>query len=447
MLENFAYLPTTIMNVTDDGVPVFGQWNYRILCHPIQGIDLKLTDLKVIDDLPVRLSVGRTYERYPTSRGARYRISRYSEDQEHKWDLLDQIMKQIPGMDNYGANIPDDFHDIKKLDVFSNKPLNNAYYHRWYGLEKKSANGDMFAHRGFADRNLFVAQTTQPRVAPASYEFCVFPNNPSRRKCSIVEKRFSYAIPLEVIWLTPLNTWNPYGIDYKGDYSTERGSTVYGIDSTRNGGMEKKSAYDGVNSKAYYITPHQFFSGGEVESDVADTTPKGSVGVLDGMEIPRAVVSSGIRIFLPDIMGVGVLRTRYPVMPVYAEGSTVWKEVEALRDIVMDMGKYMRYFEVSPPFGSGSAKPTKRPATYIVLHTSASQKEPIHEHTVELVKAQYNNLTKKKKIVSVSTSEANEHTHELKVEYNSISKEFIIVQCDGSALCPGGHSNKLTPDA
>ena len=434
------------MNVTDDGMPVFGQWNYRILCHPIEGIDLKLTDLKVVDDLPLRLSIGRTCDKYPNSRGARYRVSRYSEDKEHKWDLLDQIMKQIPGMDNYGANIADGVHDIKKLDVFDNAPLNNAYYHRWYGLLKKSANGDMFAHRGFADRNLFVAQTTQPRVAPASYEFCSFPNNPSKRSCSIVEKRFSYAIPLEIIWLTPLNTWNPYGIDYKGEYSTGRGPTVYGVDSTRNGGMDKESAYDGVNSKAYYITPHQFFSGGEVERDVADTTPKGSVGVLDGKEVPRAVVSSGIRIFLPEIMGVGVLRTRYPIMPVHAEGSTVWKEVEALRDIVMNMGKYSRFFEVSPPFGSDSAKPTKRPAIYIVLHTSLSEKEPVHEHTISLVKAQYNNLTKRKKVLTVTTSEVNDHTHVVIMKYDSSSKEFIIVECDGLAKCTDGHSDKLTPD-
>ena len=38
-----------------------------------------------------------------------------------------------------------------------------------------------------------------------------------------------------------------------------------------------------------------------------------------------------------DIAGEGVLRTRYPIMPVDEEGAPVWKELEALRDVVMDM--------------------------------------------------------------------------------------------------------------
>ena len=34
-LENFAYLPTMMYNITD-GIPQFAQWNYRILCHPVK---------------------------------------------------------------------------------------------------------------------------------------------------------------------------------------------------------------------------------------------------------------------------------------------------------------------------------------------------------------------------------------------------------------------------
>jgi hypothetical protein len=35
-LENFAYLPTTIMETVNDTTAVFAQWNYRILCHPLK---------------------------------------------------------------------------------------------------------------------------------------------------------------------------------------------------------------------------------------------------------------------------------------------------------------------------------------------------------------------------------------------------------------------------
>ena len=47
----------------------------------------------------------------------------------------------------------------------------------------------------------------------------------------------------------------------------------------------------------------------------------------------------------------GNVRTRYPIMPIYGEGSTVWKEMEALRDMMMDMQKYLPYFEHDPGLG------------------------------------------------------------------------------------------------
>ena len=35
-LENFAFMPSTLWEVEDDGTLVFGQWNYRILCHQLE---------------------------------------------------------------------------------------------------------------------------------------------------------------------------------------------------------------------------------------------------------------------------------------------------------------------------------------------------------------------------------------------------------------------------
>ena len=34
-LENFSFLPTTIIDIINGTIPVFAQWNYRILCHPV----------------------------------------------------------------------------------------------------------------------------------------------------------------------------------------------------------------------------------------------------------------------------------------------------------------------------------------------------------------------------------------------------------------------------
>ena len=48
---------------------------------------------------------------------------------------------------------------------------------------------------------------------------------------------------------------------------------------------------------------------------------------------------TGVRIFLPNMSRVGIVRQRYPIMPVHGEGSAVWKELEALKDMVMEMNK------------------------------------------------------------------------------------------------------------
>ncbi len=35
--ENLAYLPVKIME-NQNNTPIVAQWNYRIMCHPIQGL-------------------------------------------------------------------------------------------------------------------------------------------------------------------------------------------------------------------------------------------------------------------------------------------------------------------------------------------------------------------------------------------------------------------------
>ena len=53
-LENFSYLPTTIMNM-NNGTPEYAQFNYRILCHPLKN-DLPLGLLKPVDDMAARVA-------------------------------------------------------------------------------------------------------------------------------------------------------------------------------------------------------------------------------------------------------------------------------------------------------------------------------------------------------------------------------------------------------
>ena len=69
---------------------------------------------------------------------------------------------------------------------------------------------------------------------------------------------------------------------------------------------------------------------------------KGSAGVLDPLGNVRRVKASGTRSFMPYITGIGSMRTRYPIMPVRGEGSAIWKDLEALKDIVLDRDRRSR---------------------------------------------------------------------------------------------------------
>ena len=179
---------------------------------------------------------------------------------------------------------------------------------------------------------MFVAKNTQPGVVPVEIEYC---HGPRRQQvCEWQEHRFSYAIPLEIVYMTPLSKWNPYNIEYRGHASTDEGKIVRA--DGRTGKLTLELAYNGSNSATYYITPGEFFDGGEIASDPADTTGRSATGVLDAYGELRSVRDSGHRIFFPPIPDVGTLRQRYPIMSIYGEGNSVWKELEALKDIVMD---------------------------------------------------------------------------------------------------------------
>ena len=107
--------------------------------------------------------------------------------------------------------------------------------------------------------------------------------------------------------------------------------------NNRTGGFDVGTAYDGVNHETFYTIPSEFFTGGEVERHDADT-PKDVVGVLDQDGVVREVSAGGIRIKLPNIPEIGILRQRYPVMPLRHEGTTEWKELEALKDYIFNIG-------------------------------------------------------------------------------------------------------------
>ena len=105
--ENFAFLPTKIIEMINDTIPVFAQWNYRILCHPIKR-DIPLDRLRIVEDLSSRMMTERDIYKHKHSRAARFQFNSKNsdkfEDRPTNYEFLDELMEEIPGKDNYAGN-------------------------------------------------------------------------------------------------------------------------------------------------------------------------------------------------------------------------------------------------------------------------------------------------------------------------------------------------------
>ena len=345
--ENYAHLPTKMIDIDKCGMPIIAQWNYRIMCHPLKA-DLPTNKLHPVDDLAPRKAENQNFTEYVNSRAARFEL--HNDPFSYDVGLLDKIMSEIPGKDNYQGYIEDDGFDLKAYDKLANtkKPINAAFYHRYFFNDKKGAMGSVDQKRAFSDRNLFVAMTTQDRVYGSKVEKCELDKETKRTNCKKYHQRMSYAIPFELVYLTPLSKWNPRNIEYKGEYDSAYGKTIKGKKGNRNGEFTKEKALNGTNSWYFYRTPAEFFAeDARLEGEPADTASD-YYGILDKDGNVRKMSPSGHHIMLPEIDGIGKIRLRYPVVPVHGEGSGVWKELEALKDIVMEMGKNMHLFRDPP---------------------------------------------------------------------------------------------------
>ena len=106
-MENYGFLPTTIVRM-DGRKPVIAQWNYRILCHPLKN-DLPLNRFRPILDESQRAGFGTNTDHGATDRGLRFRINAFDTDRFKDGhllhQLLDKLMEEIPGKDNYPAKV------------------------------------------------------------------------------------------------------------------------------------------------------------------------------------------------------------------------------------------------------------------------------------------------------------------------------------------------------
>ncbi|KAK3582046.1 hypothetical protein CHS0354_025652 [Potamilus streckersoni] len=442
--DELPYLPKTIINVTEDGTPVYAHWNYRIACHPIKTT-LRLQNFRLINDLSTQLSHRKNRVQFSRDYGARFSISptennafSYLEEGYGSWSersyiysLLDSIMHEIPGKDNYPAHILDNSFNMSHYDIHyrNNTDLNTGYYHRWFKVSQPGAMGLTIRHRGYSDESLFTAHTTNPMIAELSVTDSQY--NPKTHKTEhfIYKKRVTYAIPLEVIWMTPLQSWNPYNLAFHG---SDPHDIVTG-GGQRNGGLTRETAFNGTNSKHFFLTPAELFSD-DVSSEL--------VGVLDTSGQVRKMVASGIRTILPLIADANRIRTRYPVMPIHVEGSPIYKELEALKDILMDTLANVKMFE-----HPGHIDINFNHAPETLFHMSNSDghtgKLRRHIHDIYLTPEEINLLKNGNHTVEAFSTEVEGHMHHLDVHYDKSHDKYIIDSCDGKSHCWDGHGTEL----
>ena len=443
--ENLAYLPTSIIDMVNDSDPIFAQWNYRIMCHPLtRYVD---TDrLRVVDDLAPRMAFLRTLDQHALSRSARFQLNSVNddtfEDGHTKYTFLDLLMSEIPGKENYRKFLRDESFGLTSMKYTdARRTLNAARYHRWYQFSKPGAMGRQHAHRGFSDSNVFMALNKQPKVVPQTTNDECRKNRYNTTVClKKYTQRWSYAIPLEIIYLTPLGRWNPYDIEYNNDKVQ---------DKKRKGGKTRATAFSCASSKLFYRTPTSFFRGTPVKSkDAADTSGR-AVGMLNRKGELNSVMASGVYTILPEIEGVGEVRTRYPIAPVHQEGSSVWKEVQALRDLLLlqesRLTRLRTEIGLNTDLTTGVNGMSNHKTTFSMAFAKPIPKTSItgHTHTVTLTADEMKKL-KAGQVVEVMTSEASSHSHKLQIKYNSKSTvPYSYIKCDDSKLCFDKHGVTL----
>eukprot|EP00045_Choanoeca_perplexa_P013664 m.155464 g.155464 ORF g.155464 m.155464 type:complete len:1059 (-) comp16417_c0_seq1:98-3274(-) len=417
--ENLPFLPYSVREVDlNSSDPEFANWEYRIACHRLKD-NVPLDRFQVAPDLAVQLQGGRagqalTMEELERSRYARFELNPINRstwyEGKRPYQYIDQLMEEVPGKNNYMASIYDDsFATNATHYVEQSRTLNTGYYSRFYGIDVKDAMGRTGLRRGFNDPSLWAAQTTQERVAGVKAcirELSSGEEVTQARACDVTnmkEQKWSYAIPLEIIYLTPLARWNPYNIQHHSNRNKPS-------ENMRDGGLTPDKAFNGSSDIVYYRTPTEFFDGLATEVDEADTSG-GVTGVLDAEGNVQQVRASGHWILFPKIKGFAQeIRQRYPIAPVHDQGSTSWKEIKALQALTVGLSSDLSTAQLN---GLDAVKEERAGVTLRLAYT-ANANTGGHSHSFHLAGPELDKL-RSEGSVTVLTSQDAGHTHQIQV--------------------------------
>ena len=290
--ENINVWPIVSMVTGEDTVEIVTIKN-RVICNQVGDLgDYHFDDLMTVRDETYAERRAGEVPIPDDNKHARFKIDPrglYSNPQ-----TLDELMYKCHGMEGVGSDLTETYYDKLtdahyNIEVFGGgEDINAAKFTRFYNRALPNASGRKDSRRGFNDPYLFAALTDHEYVLGVSDGVNIH--------------RYTWAIPMELIMMTPLHTWNPHNIQYVTDPT--------------NGGLldgeTVGTALLGYNNKPYYyLTPDEFYNGAD-PVDPADTTS--AKWVLDGNGIAQLCRSSGVWIILPSIDNVtNRVRTRFPI--------------------------------------------------------------------------------------------------------------------------------------
>ena len=136
---------------------------------------------------------------------------------------------------------------------------------------------------------------------------------------------------------------------------------------------------------------------------------------------------------LQKIPDIGRIRIRYPVMPAYYEGNAIWKEIQALKDIVLqpftEKDKYYEEFPVGEPKEDNLPEPPSADHTVIYTMSPADENYHAHIHYVFLTPDEVEYLKTPETTLAVNSSQSWGHSHQLVVKIAKW-KGLVWTACD-----------------
>jgi len=228
-------------------------------------------------------------------------------------------------------------------------------------------------------------------------------------------QKWTWAIPLEIIYLTPLAKWNPYNIRYCDSNVCAENSGDFA--NIRVGGFTVATAFNGSSRNSFYNTPEELWGTADDSTKDAADTAKGIVGMLDQQDVVRRVTASGHWIQFPPVKGFpNRIRQRYPIAPIHNAHDTTWMELKALQDVVLggyaspSKTNFQRFEDLQGEFAGMEFD------VEWATHPSVGA----HTHKLELSGYDVSILNAEGK-ATVTSSYDNEHSHNIVVE----KKEFF----------------------